>query len=156
MENSKITIRIDRKKHLDLKKIAIDQNTTLNQVCLDLIYSGLSRGVVQNQSLISLGPLINIHDAQFVEKALNSYQGKGLRAILKTERYVADYVLIFIKTAVPSKVQVHFQHIVQALYLPDSEFAPSPMWIDIAQKHDLLWNADEEEELIRKLDQWST
>ena len=76
--------------------------------------------------------------------------------ILKTEGYIADYVLIFKGPEIPKGVQANFEQIIQATLMPAGEHAPSLMWIEIAQKQELLWYSSEaaKREIMDKLDQW--
>ena len=148
MSTSKILIRLDQKLHVALKVLAIDQSTTLNQLCLDLIEKSMAQ---------EIDPLLNSNIENKLDQILKAYQKHGLTLVLETKGYLAEYVLMIENhLPIPEHHPNLFLEIIQVLHIPKTENPPNKMWIEIAKYHKIIWGKSKELEITieKKLNAW--
>lgn len=152
-DSGRFVIRMDAEMHSKLKKIAQAEKQSLNQVCLDILQYGMQRYFEKKSSQNEAAK----KQQELLEQFLKSYLHQGLCIVLKTQGYVADYVLLFKEeTVLPAKNLYISSCIVQLLEMPHSRHAPDYMWLQIARLYQIVWSCDSEvaEKLSSDLDRW--
>ena len=171
--NGRMTIRVSIDVQRKLKELAYLRRVSLNQICIELFETGLAaNGISTNVNVKKITTTETSEQNKnqyqdFIDSILGIFESGTVIAILKTEGYVADYVLIFVdQAAIPANFQLKMrelfqglttsQFIFQALNHVTAEQPPNLMWIQIAQKAEMLWASTDEvrEGILLQLENW--
>lgn len=152
MNKVNFTLRIDKTIHSDLKEKAYFERKSVNQLCSELLLFGLKKDMKNK-----VEEFVSNSDTEFLKLAFDQYDSRNFIVVLRTEGYVADYVLVLTSdSGFSESIERIDNKFVQMIKFPETVYAPNVMWVEIARTYKVLWSASNEEEkiFIKKLEEW--
>ena len=149
--NKNILIRMNSALHTKLKEKSYHDRKSLNQTCIDIFEVYFDSTEVKQTS-----KGIDVIQDCIVDELIQYFGNFGLIAILSTEGYIADYVLIFSDDVEMPSVQLKFLPILQAIKFPKNNLPPNTMWIQIAKCYELKFASTKatKDTISNKLNEW--